>query len=231
MLYLPELLSLIPGERHVYATKVDWTGSGPGVLTLDFSDPAAPTAGHFLEIPYLYAQSGAIVGDVLYLGETDGGLLACDIRDPDIPTILSAWGAAGNLYDLFAMPTSDGPVLVTASWGSGLEIVPLQVRAGSVASTPVSVSSATVRAFPNPFNPRCEIAFTLLRAGMTTITIYDVAGRRVADLVRNEHLAAGPQAFGWNGRDLRGREAASGVYFARVSGPEIDEVKKLVLAR
>lgn len=75
-----------------------------------------------------------------------------------------------------------------------------------------SASFAVLRqSFPNPMVPRTTIRFELKRAGRVTLTVYDVFGRRVAKLVDNE-LTAGPHEAVWNGRDVNGRKAPSGVY-------------------
>jgi len=44
--------------------------------------------------------------------------------------------------------------------------------------------------YPNPFNPSTEINFTITRAGLTTLVVYDMLGREVATLV-SENLTAG----------------------------------------
>ena len=68
--------------------------------------------------------------------------------------------------------------------------------------------------FPNPFNPTTTIALSLDRAQNVRLDIFDARGR----LVRVLHdcaLAAGRNELQWDGRDDRGMQAASGVYFSR----------------
>lgn len=84
---------------------------------------------------------------------------------------------------------------------------------------------------PNPFNPSTQIAFTLAREEPVTLTVLDVAGRRV------RLLAEGPLAAGvvhrrrWDGRDDGGRPVASGVYFYRLETPSFSQTRKMVLVR
>lgn len=66
---------------------------------------------------------------------------------------------------------------------------------------------------PNPFNPRTTIRFQVNRAQTVRLRIVDVAGRSVRDEWIDASFA-GTHEFVWNGRDTRGREVASGVYFA-----------------
>lgn len=74
--------------------------------------------------------------------------------------------------------------------------------------------------FPNPFNPRTEIAFRLRASARARLTVYDLRGRQVITLV-DEVRAAGSHQAQWNGRDAQGQAMPSGAYFARLqlTGP------------
>jgi hypothetical protein len=91
-------------------------------------------------------------------------------------------------------------------------------------------SRLTLRAFPNPFNPSVRISFANPARGLVRAVLYDIAGRRVA-VVASRTMDAGEQVLEWDGRDGAGMEAASGVYFLRVSAPGASESVKLVLLR
>ncbi len=69
------------------------------------------------------------------------------------------------------------------------------------------------RSKPNPFDRQAELSFTLPRASAVRLTISDVQGRRVRELVASS-LPAGEHGARWDGRDDRGRRAATGIYFA-----------------
>lgn len=87
-----------------------------------------------------------------------------------------------------------------------------------------------VTAYPNPFNPQVSIAFTLARAEQVAVTVLDMRGRLVRELLIDE-LAAGPHAVTWNGTDRGGRPLASGVYFYRVTAGNQGQAGRLVLVR
>jgi flagellar hook assembly protein FlgD len=53
-----------------------------------------------------------------------------------------------------------------------------------------------------------------------TLSVFDVAGRRVRTLV-DGWMRAGPHSSRWDGRDDGGRAVASGVYFARLEAGRI----------
>ncbi|MDO9170721.1 MAG: hypothetical protein Q7W29_02705 [bacterium] len=89
-----------------------------------------------------------------------------------------------------------------------------------------------LRAVPNPFNPRTEIVLTLPRAGRAEVRIHDVQGRLVKRLGAIDGVA-GENRVTWLGADDRGRDVASGVYFAtlRVDGAASGAVVRLSLVR
>jgi serine protease AprX len=83
---------------------------------------------------------------------------------------------------------------------------------------------------PNPFNPRTEISFDLVRSGQTRLSIFDVRGMLVRRLL-DENLQAGPHTTVWDGNSGSGRAVSSGTYLYRLeSGPEV-QVRKMLLIR
>ncbi|MCB0305592.1 MAG: endonuclease/exonuclease/phosphatase family protein [Calditrichaeota bacterium] len=74
--------------------------------------------------------------------------------------------------------------------------------------------------YPNPFNPRTVIRYQLSVVSDVSLTVYDLLGRRMQTLVTGRQ-AAGIHTVQWDGRDARGRAAASGIYSyeLRISAP------------
>ncbi|UCH85129.1 MAG: T9SS type A sorting domain-containing protein, partial [Candidatus Latescibacterota bacterium] len=84
---------------------------------------------------------------------------------------------------------------------------------------------------PNPFNPETTIRFSVPEPGMmTTLKIYDVAGRAVTTLI-DRQMVAGTRTVRWNGKDSRGNDVSSGVYFYRLEAGTETRSRKLVLLR
>jgi len=71
--------------------------------------------------------------------------------------------------------------------------------------------------YPNPFNPTTTIALSLDRAQNVRLDIFDARGRLVR-VLHDGTLAAGRNELQWDGRDDRGLQTASGVYFSRARG-------------
>jgi subtilisin family serine protease len=83
--------------------------------------------------------------------------------------------------------------------------------------------------WPNPFNPRTTIRFSLETAGPVHLAIYDASGHLVRVLADRE-LDAGQQSAEWDGRNLKGQPMPSGVYFVRLNSAEgVDRQKMMML--
>jgi hypothetical protein len=79
------------------------------------------------------------------------------------------------------------------------------------APPPVSIDVS-----PNPFRSGTHIEYTLGSAGNVRLSVYDVAGRRIAhlDMGRRD---PGAYAVYWDGHDGSGAPVPSGVYFATLT--------------
>ncbi len=90
---------------------------------------------------------------------------------------------------------------------------------------PVLESYELVGNYPNPFNPTTNIRFALVNATEVQLTVYDIAGREVADLV-NGMVEAGVHDIEFDASGL-----SSGVYFAQLRGAFGSDVMKMVLMK
>ena len=63
------------------------------------------------------------------------------------------------------------------------------------------------------------------------LAVYDIRGRKIASLYRGEAEGGTTLGVSWDGRDGGGREAPSGIYFARAEIGGRSITRKLVLLR
>jgi hypothetical protein len=75
------------------------------------------------------------------------------------------------------------------------------------------------------------IRYHLPRSGRVTVQIYTLDGSLVKSVRRNENREAGVYVDTWDGSNNGGRPAARGMYFVRVIGPDIDEIRKIMVVR
>ena len=79
--------------------------------------------------------------------------------------------------------------------------------------------------YPNPFNPSTTISFSILKAGQTKISVFDMLGREVAILI-NDHLNAGVYTTVFDGKGL-----SSGVYIYRIESGNFVKSKQMILLK
>ena len=99
-----------------------------------------------------------------------------------------------------------------------------------VNDTPLRGDRLTVKAIPNPFNPKTSIVFELPRRTDVSLVIYDARGREIRTL-HHGTLGAGEHVRDWDGRTDSGQSVASGVYYARVVGGGFASAARLVLVK
>jgi hypothetical protein len=84
--------------------------------------------------------------------------------------------------------------------------------------------------FPNPFNPETRISFTLPKRGQVELSVFNLLGEKVDELVNGE-LGAGTHEYGWKPESVSGQSHPSGVYFYRLVTEEITLTRKMLLIK
>jgi len=72
-----------------------------------------------------------------------------------------------------------------------------------------------LRALSPDGSGRAAIGIDLARDSRLDLAVYDLQGRMVRELADGQWLGAGSHRIDWDGRDRKGRQAASGVYLVR----------------
>lgn len=84
--------------------------------------------------------------------------------------------------------------------------------------------------YPNPFNPSTIIEYQIPKNEFVSLKVYDVLGRKVADLV-NEYKQAGIYKVNLNFEQLTNKNIASGIYFYSLKAGNFTSTKKLILLK
>gem|GEM_PF-1093528 len=82
----------------------------------------------------------------------------------------------------------------------------------------------------NPFADAVRVSYEIPAAGRVELAVYDVGGRRVADLVDGARVA-GVHMAEWNLRADGGERVASGMYFIRLDSVGCRAVEKVLVLR
>jgi hypothetical protein len=137
------------------------------------------------------------------------------MRDGEPPGVPFLSGAAdradllGNILEFFGKEPTETPTVVPSE----------------------PVASLFSEAYPNPSSRAASVAYTVATEGRVTVAVYDVAGRLVAELLDEQMPAGMSGRIAWDGRDKRGRECGSGVYFVRIAAPGLSQARKVVILR
>ncbi|MFQ6105310.1 MAG: M28 family peptidase [Candidatus Glassbacteria bacterium] len=111
---------------------------------------------------------------------------------------------------------------------------PVSVEGEDVSRLPLTYSLS--QNYPNPFNPLTMITFEIpgddeeASEVYTTLSIFDVRGRLVRNLVDGE-LTPGRYQVSWDGKNGEGREVSSGIYFYRIVSGSFVSTRKMILVK
>jgi flagellar hook assembly protein FlgD len=84
--------------------------------------------------------------------------------------------------------------------------------------------------YPNPFNPITHLDYSLPKRSQVRLRVYNMVGQEIITLI-NEEKQYGNYSISWNGIDSKGRNVASGVYFAELRSNDKSSVTKMLLLK
>jgi hypothetical protein len=94
----------------------------------------------------------------------------------------------------------------------------------------IPISYTLHQNYPNPFNPITSLRYDLPVQAQVTLTVYDLLGREVTQLV-NTNQDAGFRSVKWNATDSFGKPVSAGVYLYQIRAGEFVQTKKMVLLK
>jgi len=137
------------------------------------------------------------------------------------------WRQEGNRWVPLSTAVDLGNRLATARVEKlGL----LQLRTGGGRTVLEETALSLEPAYPNPFNPSTQIAFTLPEPGPIRLTVLNTRGQTVRVLAEDSY-PAGRHLVTWNGRDGSGRKVASGIYLYMLETRLGTRTRKMTLIR
>ena len=84
--------------------------------------------------------------------------------------------------------------------------------------------------YPNPFNPVTTLSYDLPEESFVNIKIYDITGRIVKNIVR-ENKKAGYHYARWNGNNNLGESVSAGMYIYTIQAGQFYSMKKMILLK
>ncbi|TMQ56084.1 MAG: PKD domain-containing protein [Candidatus Eisenbacteria bacterium] len=95
----------------------------------------------------------------------------------------------------------------------------------------LSAPSLEPRLNPNPIRSEATLSFATSRPGWLRVDIFDVAGRRVRELVNYVDVPGGVHELRFDGRDNNGHRLGAGIYFYRIDAREGVRLGRFVMLR
>ena len=80
--------------------------------------------------------------------------------------------------------------------------------------------------YPNPFNPSTTIRFAMPEAGSVTLSVFNISGQKVAELLKDENRPAG-----WHQVSFDAGNISSGIYFYRLTSEQASFTRKMILMK
>jgi subtilisin family serine protease len=212
-------------------TLPNFTAPGEAIasaLSKDFpADPTQRTLESGYQIERGTSQASPhITGIAALMLQRDPALTPENVRSILQQTATATGGNPNNVFGsgrvnaLAALQATPDPLGCVVPLANG-QLVPCD----EVERLPMSLM-----AYPNPTPGQMRLAFTAPARTRVDLALYDIAGRRVRTLLRQE-LAPGAYSPEWKGDDDRGRLLPSGVYFARLISDSGMRTIRLLLRR
>ena len=178
---------------------------------------AVPT-GSGIELRWQFGEGNAFVDSWIERATAAEGpwaTIAAERFDENGVTVaVDASAVAGTSYWYRLVATQMGETNVVFG--------PLKATAGAT-----TLNAALGRVYPNPGTADFRVDFTVARQANVKVSVHDVQGREVVELVRGSYGPGVYQAV-WTGRTAGGK-APAGVYFVRYQAPDRVLTSPLVL--
>jgi hypothetical protein len=211
----------LPGDVICHTTDT-FNGMGSGTANIVWSSPIKGTidiaGGVWMgrDIGRSNHWSLSINGSTV----TSGDIASGDPYNRASPFLFSAGAGGAGVLTGVSVSIGDKVELdltKTSSPGDyvGITWTITTVTITGAGATPVLSGLWIGAAMPNPTPGVASIPFRIDHEGAIELGVYDVAGRRVSELVHGA-MPAGDHMARWDGRDQRGRQVNSGVYFYRL---------------
>lgn len=94
----------------------------------------------------------------------------------------------------------------------------------------VTVPVFSMSNYPNPFNPSTTITFSIPATGRVRVSIYNIKGQKVKDLINTE-ISLGTHKVLWDGKDTNNRDVGSGLYFFKLEIKGLTLIRKAILMK
>ena len=175
-------------------------------------------------IQYSWSQSQN--GDQVIFNSTDETVVTFTVPE-ESPNDISDSSVTCIIY--LTVTDNDGntdmsQVIVTGLLNDGGQ----QLELSDVSNTPDKFKLN--QNYPNPFNPVTTLGYDLPEQGLVNITVYDLLGNVVNNLV-STYQSSGYKSIQWDATNNLGQPVSAGVYLYTIEAGEFRQTKKMILLK
>jgi len=176
-------------------------------------------------------------GDTIIVGQTGFGIQTNALAFDNSGNLFAVTGSTTQLNNLVSLNknTALGTLIGSIGYKNITGITYSSVVTSAKDKIPIPVTFNLMQNYPNPFNPSTTIEYSIPKASLVKITVYDILGD-VVNVISNSFREAGNYSTTWNAVDGSGNKVSSGVYFYELkavigSGQESVQMKKMILLK
>jgi hypothetical protein len=162
-------------------------------------------------------------GEVYYKRSTDGGVnWGTDTRLTDDPefSIYPSVSVSGSVVHVVWADRRDGHYEIYYKRNPTGNVVGI-----TNINLEIPNQFSLSQNYPNPFNPNTKIEFRISKLGFASLVVFDVLGREVETLVKEE-LKPGTYEVNWDASNY-----SSGVYYYTLQTGEFFQTRKMILIK
>ena len=117
-------------------------------------------------------------------------------------------------------------------WGYGkLDVMAMMQSVGvenNIVESQIPNSVQLFQNYPNPFNPLTTISYSICTGQNVRITVFNQLGQKIRTLV-NKNQLQGNYRVNWDGKNNKGKNVPSGIYFYRLVTGNFSQTRKMIL--
>ena len=95
----------------------------------------------------------------------------------------------------------------------------------------IPITFALHQNYPNPFNPITTLRYNLPEQSFVTLTVYDMLGREITQLVNTTTQQVGFKSVMWDATDSYGKQVSAGLFLYQIQVGEFVQTRKMVLLK
>ena len=174
-----------------------------------------------------------IYGDTAVIAHYTAGVYVIDISDPENPTEIAHYDthpinnndSYAGCWGVYMFPSGK---IIASDMNLGLFVLGFGNDVGVTnGNNEIAEGYELSQNFPNPFNPSTTISFTIPKSSDVKLSVYDLGGRLVAELV-NDTRPSGSYDVTF---DAGKYGISSGAYFYTITAGEFKETRKMLLVK